>query len=69
MDNQMLSLASLADRLDTTPNRLRYYIDKHDVVTNRRIQLGKHSVRVFLPEDYQIIKDWWTKIEGGTKHE
>ncbi len=69
MDNQMLSLAILADRLGTNPGRLRYHLDKHQVVTNRRILLGKHSVRVFLPEDYEIIEDWWTtEIEGG-KHD
>jgi len=59
------SLQRIAETLGTTRRRLQYYLDKSGVVPDRRILLGRHSVRYYAEEDLPLIIRWWKSIDKG----
>lgn len=62
--DELISLSSCAEKLGTSTRRLRYFLAKEQVVPYRGVQAGKFRIRVFLPEDYAIVEQWWqTKAE------
>jgi DNA-binding transcriptional MerR regulator len=69
MGEEVLSLSSCAERLGTSTRRLRYYLEKEEVIPDRRLNAGKFKVRFITQEDYQVLENWWNKIDGGSKND
>lgn len=69
MGEDVLSLSSCAEKLGTSTRKLRYYLEKEQVIPDRRLYAGKFKVRFITKEDYQVLEDWWNKIDGGNEND
>jgi hypothetical protein len=57
---RILSLKSCADHLGIATRKLRYLLDKNELLAYRALDLGggKH-VRWFSTKDLETLQQWW----------
>mgnify|MGYP000974566617 CR=1 FL=1 len=63
---RILSLKSCAELLGIGTRKLRYFLDKEEVIPYRALDLGGgRHVRWFSTDDLEAIEIWWKTKQTG----
>jgi hypothetical protein len=65
MSERIYSLSTTAEKLGTTARRLRYFLEKEQIIPDRRMTAGRYEVRYITDTDLKTLTKWWDTIDGG----